>query len=139
NQTTLSATADGSAGGAAAKGGSFASAVENGTTRASIQGQAAVNAASIDISATSTDSISTLAKSASGGATQNDADTQQQLQNNNAKTSDGSIAVAGAFALTQLQTRQTEASVTSTGAIVSRGSLHIGTPSSPTSTATADG
>src|SRR5262249_44568191 len=46
NTTTLSASADGSAGGTAARGGTFADAELSGTTKASIDGSAAVSAAS---------------------------------------------------------------------------------------------
>jgi mucin-19 len=136
NTTTLTASADGSAGGAAAKGGTFADAELTGSTTATITDSAAVSAASVVVSATSNNTVSSTAKSTQGGATQNSSATQQALQNNSSST--GGLGLAGAFALTDLNTRQTEASITSTGAVAATGTLQVTAASATTSSATAD-
>jgi hypothetical protein len=136
NTTTLTASADGSAGGSAAKGGTFADAELTGNTTATVADTATVTAASVVISATSNNTVSSSAKSAQGGATQNSATTQQALQNNSSAT--GGIGLAGAFALTGLNTRQTEASITSTGAVTATGTVQVTAASATNSSATAD-
>jgi hypothetical protein len=136
NTTTLTASADGSTGGGAAKGGTFADAELTGSTKASVTDSASVSAASVLVSATSTNTVSSSSKSTQGGASQNSSTTQQQLQNNSAST--GGISVAGAFALTNLNSRQTEATITSTGPIAATGTLQVTSASATTSSATAD-
>ena len=135
----MTATADGAAVGPLAQGGSFAHASLQGTTRADVGGSASVSAASVDVLATSTNTVTSSAKSTSGGALQNDADTAAALAANKAATADGSIGVAGAFALTSLNAHTTQASLSTTGGITATGAVHVRSSSSTTSSATADG
>ncbi len=98
NAVTITTTADGSLAGAGGKGGVVALAELNGRTAVNLGGSTTIRAANILSKALSTSTLSTTAKSTVGGATANDANTQADLQNNNAQTSAGGLSLAGAYA-----------------------------------------
>jgi hypothetical protein len=139
NTSTVQASADGAPVGVTAQGGSVAIASLEGTTRADFSGRATVNASSVTISASSTNTVTSTAKSTAGGALQNGADTAKALAQNKAATPDGSIGVAGAVAINELNTRQTQASISTIGNITATGAVAVQSSSSTVVSATADG
>jgi hypothetical protein len=137
NSAQVAATADGTAGGPLAAGASVAWVSLTSTTQAYIDGQASVSAGNMNVMATSGTNAATTAKSTAGGATQNNASTQQLLANHPAQTNDGVVGLAGAVAITDLH-RQTQAYIAST-APVATNSLTISAGSYGDSTAVVDG
>ena len=140
NLINITTTADGTAGGSGAAGGSVALAVINDVTTASVDGTAAITAAGISVNATSSSTTATSASATAGGATQNDPSTETDLQNYKAKTNDGPVTVVGALAITDL-TRQTTATIDSSGAIdaANKTNIVIDASSPTSSTSQADG
>ncbi len=137
NDIIATTMADGTAGGDTTVGGTLAFALVNSTTRAFAENNASISAANVQIDASSTEDISTTAKSTIGGATDNNSDTQTKLNDYNAETSDGQVNVVGALAITDL-TRHTEAFLATTNPVVATNDLRVRARSTTTSSATAD-
>ena len=131
-------TTRGDAGGATA-GAGIALAIVTFETDAFIATTGDVSAASLLVSADSTDTVTTLASASQGGATAND-ETPSDRTEGNAQTSDEELSVAGALAFTKLDSHTT-AYVGGTGpvSVTTTGQQRISAESGHTSTATADG
>ena len=138
NTIGVTTKADGSASGSNSAGGTVALAVVTDTTDAHIDGGVSIHAASVGVSAASTNDTPTTATSTAGGSTQNDPSTQNDLTKYDANTSAGNVGVAAALAITDL-TRETQAYIASSGPIVVTGKINVGTDASTTATAGADG
>jgi hypothetical protein len=141
NTRTVTTTADSTAGGATAAGGSVAVAVVSGDTEAYLDDNAKVESAgSISLSAAKLDSITTTAKAASGGATDGGGATQtkSRLSEYNAETSEGAITIAGAVAVTDL-TSSTRAYLATHQAVTTAGLLSLESLDHSDATASADG
>ena len=149
---TVSATteADGTAGGGS-NGAVLGVGMLFGTTEASIEGSATVSGSSITLGATSTNTLTTLAKAAPGGAEDDNnagtsSETQERLDNPDndggtsdaAGTGDGDLSIAAALAITHTDS-DTRAFITSTGAIRTAGNLNLTATSTNTGSATANG
>jgi len=134
----LIATADGTAGGSAAKGGSVAIITFDANVRALVDGSAAIEAVAIDIGATSVNNLTTTAKATTGGATSNDDETQDELADSNAETSDGGITIAGAFAFNNIRGAETLASVAGNATLISDTVVNVRALHSGDIAATAD-
>ncbi len=137
NAVTITTTADGSLAGAGGKGGVVALAELNGRTAVNLGGSTTIRAANILSKALSTSTLSTTAKSTVGGATANDANTQADLQNNNAQTSAGGMSLAGAYARSQ-NDLVTEVLVTGTVSLTATRDVLIQADASATVTTTAN-
>lgn len=137
DDTSVTTTADGSDSGSNAAGASLAVADVTGDTRASLDSGASASASEIDILAIVNKDIVTTATSTTAGATQNSHDIQA-LSQNNAKTNDGKVQVAGALAVTSLQ-GTTDAHVASTGLVKGTEVINIDAISSNTTQAATDG
>jgi hypothetical protein len=138
NNSTVTTTADGTAGGSSAGGASVANAAITDTTKAFLDGSATiVKASGVNVSATETDTDTTTAKSTAKGAAQNSPGTQQLLAANHAQTSEGAIGLAAAVAVTNL-TRDTQAYIASAGSVTSGGPLGVTASSSSNDTTDAD-
>ncbi|GFO63477.1 beta strand repeat-containing protein [Geomonas paludis] len=140
NRRTVRTVADGSAGGA---GGSVAVAVVSGNTEAVIDESASVSAGSITVVASSVDDISTEAKAASGGATNDGAApptaSERTLAEHDARTGAGNVAFAAAVAVTELDHSTTRAGIASSGPVLTSGLLTVRSLGAAGSSATADG
>ena len=119
NKVTVNTTADGSAGGDFAAGGSAAvTVVKRSESKAYIDGNAElIKQADIDVSADSLNNIQTIAKSTSKGATDNSTDTKNNLDKYGPETTEtddqgsSKVTLAGALAVTDLANANTEAYV----------------------------
>ncbi|MCX5734321.1 MAG: LEPR-XLL domain-containing protein, partial [candidate division NC10 bacterium] len=141
NTRTVTTTADGTAGGATAAGGSVAVAVVSGDTEVYLDDNAKVESAgSISISAAKLDSITTTAKAASGGATDGGGATQtkSRLSEYDAETSEGAITIAGAVAVTDL-TSSTRAYLATHQTVTTAGQLSLESLDHSDASASADG
>ena len=139
NTRTVSATSDGTSGGSTTVGGSIARTNITGDTTAGLASGATVTSATdIDIFATATDSLTTNAKATGGGATSNNASTQQMLAAKDASTADGSITVVAAFALAE-RSGSTKAFIESDSLIKATNAIDIEAKTQAQSTTTADG
>ncbi|TWH39301.1 beta strand repeat-containing protein [Dulcicalothrix desertica] len=113
------------------------------TTQAYIDTSSSQSISALDLTllADSDNNITTTAKASSGGSTKND-QTPLSRTENNAKTSDGSVDVAGALAFTKLSSK-TEAYISSTNSSTSpsitTSTLTIHATSKNNSSAVADG
>ncbi len=106
NTVNVTTSANGAAGGfvPSAKGGTVAVTVLSGDTDATVSG-GTVDASGVNVSATGSRTVTTLARATQGGAipgSPNPTHGQQTLTNYGAKTPDGSVNVAGAVAVTNL-------------------------------------
>ncbi len=128
NNVTATTKADGGAGSSSgsAVGGTVAGTVIGGATQTVIGGTASLGGGSIVLSALTTRSVDTQARSTQGGATSGATQTtgQQKLQQQDAGTSDGSLQLAAAVAFTNI-TGDSEVLVSSGGALVSGGAIAI--------------
>ncbi len=137
NVSIANAIADGSKGGAGA---TLGVGVISSGAEASIKGNASVQAGSIAINAESQNDLTALAKSTTSGATSSSTqqDSQKALADNDAKSSDGSIGLAGAVAVGTVVS-STEAYIDSSALITSNTSLDILAKSVTNSQTRADG
>ncbi len=97
-------TADGEVAGTA--GATLAGTIVDSDTIAAITGNAAVTAPTVDLLASTTRTLVTTAKSTPGGAEdegQTDNPSQQALEDNDAKTSDGDLTIAAAVSVSHVQ------------------------------------
>ncbi|MBV1747412.1 MAG: DUF4347 domain-containing protein, partial [Desulfomicrobium sp.] len=141
NTRSVTTTADGSAGGDTAAGGSVAVAVVTGDTEAYLGESAKViSAGSLSISASKLDNIATSAKSTSGGAVEaaGSTETKSRLSEYKAETSSGAVTIAGAVAVTNLN-GHTWAYVASNQAVTTSGSLSVESLDNSDASAKADG
>jgi hypothetical protein len=143
NTVTVRTIADGSTSGAA--GASLALSVVKGTTKAYIAGTVSINdtddADSISVKATTISTVMTTAKSTPKGAEKKSSsnnETEKKLTKYDAGTSDGSINIAGALAISDV-IRPTEAYISSSNTVVSGGNIDIAATSSNRVSAIADG
>ncbi|HLN33426.1 MAG TPA: hypothetical protein VK395_37210, partial [Gemmataceae bacterium] len=137
NDPTLTTTADGSGSGASAAGGSVAVATLTGNTQAYIDSTVTASANEIDITAESTRTLNTTAKSTAGGATQND-QSPQTTTDGNANTSGSPVQVAGAIAVASIS-GSTQAYVDASGLVSATQAININSLSSTDATTVADG
>ncbi|HEX5093542.1 MAG TPA: LEPR-XLL domain-containing protein, partial [Burkholderiales bacterium] len=137
NTSLAAAIADGSAAGAGA---TLGVAVITGTTEASIQGGAGVQAGSISVLAERLNDATALAKSTPAGATTSGSkqDSQKALEDNKAESSDGSIDLAGAVAVGTVVSNS-HAFVDSSALVQSGAGLDIQSKSVSSSQTLADG
>ncbi|MCK9230854.1 MAG: DUF4347 domain-containing protein, partial [Syntrophales bacterium] len=136
---TITVTAAGDASSASA-GGALGLAVVSGITEAYIDSTGTISVGDLGISATSTVTVTTTAKASPGGASDSGAKTesQEKLDEYNAETSDGSVGVAAAVAITDLD-RQTRAFINTPASITSADRVSISASSSGGVITTADG
>ena len=141
NTRTVTTIADGASAGSNAAGASVAVSVVSGDTKAYLDESATIGSAgSISLSATKLDSITTTAKATSGGATDGGGSTEaeKQLGDYNAETSDGSITLAGAVAVTDL-TGNTWAYLATDHTVATTGQLSVESLDNSDALAKADG
>ncbi|MEX8518634.1 MAG: leukotoxin LktA family filamentous adhesin [Leptothrix sp. (in: b-proteobacteria)] len=148
NNVTATTKADSSAAGVAAVGGTVALSEVTAVTQAYIDGSAKTDAASLNVTADSQNTLTTSAKAAAKGANkQTDADkaanpslTEKVLAKfkNQARTTDGSVEVAAAVAVANVNSF-TQAFVASTGQQKTTGATTISSKAATSSTVTADG
>ena len=141
NTRTVTTIADGTAGGA---GGSVAVAVVSGDTQAFLDESASIlSAGSISLKASKLDNITTKAKAATGGATNDGAaapsTAENRLSEYNAETSEGSVTFAAAVAVTDIHGSCTSAYIASNQSITTAGLLTIGSFDNSDASALADG
>jgi len=142
NKTDVTTTGDADIGGVVGAGIAVTHLTE--TTEAFIESTGLITAANFTLSADSDNSVKTVAKASPGGATMNAMTPNQRTTNpatgqGNAKTSDGSVDLAGALAFTYLSA-PTEAHISATGlTITTTGEQKIHAESKNTSSAEANG
>ncbi|MCI0499604.1 MAG: DUF4347 domain-containing protein, partial [Planctomycetales bacterium] len=137
NSVIVTASADASVAGAGA---ALGLAVVNEATEAFINSTGTISAGDMDISATGSETITTKALASAGGAdTSGGATTSQsKLGEYKAETSNGSIGVAAAVAITDLK-RQTKAYISTPATITSADGIDIIAISSGGAATLADG
>jgi hypothetical protein len=133
NDTDVSTTANGRAGGDTAVGAVVAVGIVNTTTQAYIDDTVLIQAANIDVSATSDTDVETTATSTARGATSLVFPIPPEVV-----TADGKVSVAAALATTNVKS-STQAYITSSGAITSRRDVNVNAVSSTQASTTADG
>ncbi|MHB8787319.1 MAG: leukotoxin LktA family filamentous adhesin [Thauera sp.] len=144
NRTTVDAAVDASAAGSSAVGGSVAVSVVRSTTRARTADNALVNGKTgVSVHAQSDTRVTTSAKAAAGGATQQPAGTSKTEETladyeDEASTSDGSVSVAAAVAVSDLEST-TLAALDATRAATSEGALAVGSEALTQADVVADG
>ena len=144
NRTTVDAAVDASAAGSSAVGGSVAVSVVRSTTRARTADNALVNGKTgVSVHAQSDTRVTTSAKAAAGGATQQPAGTSKTEETladyeDEASTSDGSVSVAAAVAVSDLEST-TLAALDATRAAASEGALAVGSEALTQADVVADG
>ncbi len=116
NDTNLKTTANGKAEDSGTQGGTVAVTTLEKTTEAYVSDSASIEAANIQVLATSTGRVETNATSTAQGATQNSANTQGLLQAN-AQTNGGTMGVAAALAIAILKDNQTRAYISTSGPV----------------------
>ena len=148
NDVTATTKADATANGATAAGGTLALTELTSVTKASIDGTASTTADTLTVSADATHNVTTTAKAATKGASKqtssqaaaNPSQTEAALSKykDQASTSDGSVQVAAAVAIANVNS-VTQAYVASSGQQTSTGETSIKTQAASTSSVTADG
>lgn len=148
NTVTATTTADSSAGGAVAVGGTVALSEVTSVTRALIDGSATTNATALTVSAESSNTVTTSAKAASKGATKQTADEKAAAPSKSEETlakykdqvttSDGAVDVAAAIAIANVNSI-TLADIASTGTQTATGAATVSSKAASSSTVTADG
>ncbi len=148
NAVTATTTADATAGGAVAIGGTLALSEVTSVTQAVIEGSATTSSTSLKVDAESTSVVTTSAKAANKGAkkqteaekTAAPSETEKTLDKykDQTSTSDGSVDVAAAVAIANVN-NITLAEITSTGTQTSAGAATVSSKASTASTVTADG
>jgi hypothetical protein len=136
NLVNVQVTANGTAGGASAAGGSVAFADVTATTSAIIDGSATANANTISVLATSDATVASTALSTRQGATTNPT-TQQLLGQFNPAASNGAITVAAALAISRLSS-STTAKLGSAGLIHANSGVTVAAQPFASSDAKAD-
>ena len=148
NVLTATTTADSTAGGAIAIGGTLALSEVTSVTQAVIDGSATSSSSALKVSAESTSVVTTSAKAASKGAKKQSAaekaaapsETEKSLgkYKDQTTTSDGSVDVAAAVAIANVN-NITLADIASTGTQTATGAATVSSKASTTSRVTADG
>ncbi len=148
NAVTATTTADSTAGGAVAIGGTLALSEVTSVTQAVIDGSATTGSAALTVGAEASSVVTTSAKAASKGAKKQTAAEKaaapSETEKNLAKykdqttTSDGTVDVAAAVAIANVNTI-TLADMASTGPQASIGAATVSSKASSSSTVTADG
>ncbi|MBU0751361.1 MAG: leukotoxin LktA family filamentous adhesin [Gammaproteobacteria bacterium] len=148
NAVNATTTADSTAGGAVAVGGTLALSEVTSVTQAIIDGSATTSSSALKVGAESTSIVTTSAKAASKGAKKQSAaekavapsETEKTLTKykDQTTTPDGSVDVAAAVAIANVN-NITLADIASTGMQTSIGAATVSSKASSTSTVTADG
>jgi filamentous hemagglutinin family protein len=148
NAVTATTTADSTAGGAVAIGGTLALSEVTSVTQAVIDGSATTSSAALTVGAEASSVVTTSAKAASKGAKKQTAAEKaaapSETEKNLAKykdqttTSDGTVDVAAAVAIANVN-NITLADMASTGTQASTGAATVSSKASSSSTVTADG
>lgn len=148
NTVSATTTADSSAGGAVAIGGTVALSEVTSVTQALIDGSATTSSTALKLGAESSNTVITKAKAASKGAAKQTAAeksaTPSQSEETLAKykdqttTSDGSVDVAAAIAIANVNSI-TLAEIASSGTQTASGAATVSTKAGTSSTVTADG
>ena len=148
NAVTATTTADSTAGGAVAIGGTLALSEVTSVTQAVIDGSATTSSAALKVGAESTSVVTTSAKAASKGAKKQTAAEKAAAPSKSEETlakykdqtttPDGSVDVAAAVAIANVN-NVTLADMASTGTQTSTGAATVSSKASTASTVTADG
>jgi len=148
NAVTATTTADATAGGAVAIGGTLALSEITSVTQAVIDGSATTSSSALAVEAESTSVVTTSAKAANKGAkkqteaekTAAPSETEKALDKykDQTSTSDGSVDVAAAVAIANVN-NITLAEIASTGTQTSAGAATVSSKASSSSTVAADG
>ena len=148
NAVTATTTADASAGGAVAVGGTLALSEVTSVTQAVIDGSATTSSTALKVGAESTSVVTTSAKAANKGAKMqtaaekaaNPSESEKALDKykDQTTTSDGSVDVAAAVAIANVNSI-TLADIASTGTQTASGAASVSSKASTRSTVTADG
>ncbi len=148
NAVTATTTADSTAGGAVAVGGTLALSEVTSVTQAVIDGSATTSSSALKVGAESTSVVTTSAKAASKGAKKQSAaekaaapsETEKTLgkYKDQTTTSDGNVDVAAAVAIANVN-NITLADIASSGTQTSTGAATVSSKASSTFTVTADG
>ena len=144
NRTTVDAAVDASAAGSSAVGGSVAVSVVRSTTRARTADNARLaGKTGVGVHAQSDTRVTTSAKAAAGGASPQPAGTSKTEETladyeDEASTSDGSVSVAAAVAVSDLEST-TLAALDATRAATSEGMLAVGSEALTQADVVADG
>ena len=148
NTVTATTRADATAGGAVAIGGTLALSEVTSVTQAVIEGSATTSSTALKVGAESTSIVTTSAKAASKGAKKQTAaekaaapsETEKSLAKykDQASTSDGSVDVAAAVAIANVN-NITLADIASTGTQTSSGAATVSSKARSSSSVTADG
>ena len=138
NNVSVVTKADGSLALANGKGGVAAFAEFSGITTVVVGDSVSISAANLNMDAISAATLSVQAKSTTGGATDNDQSTKDELNSSEVATAEGGIGLAAAFARSK-SNQTTSVTIQGASSLTATGAINLKSDKSTTSTTSADG